>query len=178
MSVMNTFYGRTFDPMEMTEENVALEDIARALSLLCRGGGHIRHFYSVAQHSINCAKEAKARELPERMQLACLLHDASEAYISDIIRPVKEHLNNYLEIEAKIMAVIWKHFHLENLTEEEQHTWKEIDDAVLVYEFRHLMTGSLEMEAQELYSEPDVSERNWREIETEFQQWAERLICR
>ena len=128
MSVMNTFYGRTFDPMEMTEENVALEDIARALSLLCRGGGHIRHFYSVAQHSINCAKEAKARELPERMQLACLLHDASEAYISDIIRPVKEHLNNYLEIEAKIMSVIWKHFHLENLTEEEQQTWKETDD--------------------------------------------------
>ena len=91
---------------------------------------------------------------------------------------MKEHLNNYLEIEAKIMSVIWKHFHLENLTEEEQQTWKEIDDAVLVYEFRHLMTGSLEMEAQELYSEPDVSERNWREIETEFQQWAERLICR
>ena len=178
MSVMNTFYGRTFDPMEMTEENVALEDIARALSLLCRGGGHIRHFYSVAQHSINCAKEAKARELPERMQLACLLHDASEAYISDIIRPVKEHLNNYLEIEAKIMAVIWKHFHLENLTEEEQRIWKEIDDAVLVYEFHYLMAGSLEMEVQELCSEPDVSERNWREIETEFQQWAERLICR
>ena len=171
MSVMNTFYGRTFDPMEMTEENVALEDIARALSLLCRGGGHIRHFYSVAQHSINCAKEAKARELPERMQLACLLHDASEAYISDIIRPVKEHLNNYLEIEAK-------NFHLENLTEEEQRIWKEIDDAVLVYEFHHLMTGSLEMEVQELCSEPDVSERNWREIETEFQQWAERLIGR
>ena len=38
------------------------------------------------------------------------------------------------------------------------------------------MTGSLEMEVQELCSEPDVSERNWREIETEFQQWAERLI--
>lgn len=178
MSVMNTFYGRTFDPMEMTEENVALEDIARALSLLCRGGGHIRHFYSVAQHSINCAKEAKARELPERMQLACLLHDASEAYISDIIRPVKEHLNNYLEIEAKIMSAVWKHFHLENLTEEEQRIWKEIDDAVLVYEFHHLMTGSLEMEVQELCSEPDVSERSWREIETEFQQWAERLIGR
>ena len=154
MSVMNTFYGRTFDPMEMTEENVALEDIARALSLLCRGGGHIRHFYSVAQHSINCAKEAKARELPERMQLACLLH------------------------EAKIMSAVWKHFHLENLTEEEQRIWKEIDDAVLVYEFHHLMTGSLEMEVQELCSEPDVSERNWREIETEFQQWAERLIGR
>ena len=49
---------------------------------------------------------------------------------------------------------------------------------VLVYEFHHLMTGSLEMEAQELCSEPDVSERNWKEIETEFQQWAERLIGR
>lgn len=176
MSVMNTFYGRTFDPMEITEDNVALEDIARALSLLCRGGGHIRHFYSVGQHSLNCAKEAAARNLPERIQLACLLHDASEAYITDIIRPVKVHLKNYLEIEEKIMSVIWKHFHLENLTEEEHRIWKEIDDAVLVYEFRHLMTGSLEIEAQELCSEPDISERNWKEIETEFQQWAERLI--
>lgn len=76
------------------------------------------------------------------------------------------------------MSAVWKHFHLENLTEEEQRIWKEIDDAVLVYEFHHLMTGSLEMEVQELCSEPDVSERNWREIETEFQQWAERLIGR
>lgn len=42
------------------------------------------------------------------MVLACLLHDASEAYISDIIRPVKAHLSNYLEIEEMIMNVIWE----------------------------------------------------------------------
>lgn len=176
MGVMNTFYGRTFDPMEMTAENVALEDIARALSLLCRGGGHIRHFYSVGQHSLNCAREAEARKLSRRIQLACLLHDASEAYISDMIRPVKEHLSNYLEIEAKIMSTVWEHFHLENLTKEEHQIWKQIDDVILVYEFQHLMTGHLKMEEQKPFSKPDVSERDWREVEAEFVVLAKKLF--
>ena len=58
MGTMNTYSGKKFDPLEMTPDNVFLEDIAHALSLLCRGGGHLKHFYSVGQHSINCAEEA------------------------------------------------------------------------------------------------------------------------
>ena len=96
MSTMGTFSGRRFDPLMMTPEDVVLEDIAHALSLLCRGGGQLKYFYSVGQHCINCMKEAKARGWSKRMQLACLIHDASEAYISDIIRPVKVHLSNYM----------------------------------------------------------------------------------
>lgn len=42
----------------MTKKDVCVEDIAHALSLICRGGGHIRYFFSVAQHSMNCADEA------------------------------------------------------------------------------------------------------------------------
>ena len=87
MSVMNTFTGRIFDPLKMTKKDVCVEDIAHALSLICRGGGHIRYFFSVAQHSMNCADEAAARGWSKRIVLACLLHDASEAYIADIIRP-------------------------------------------------------------------------------------------
>lgn len=106
MSVMNTYSGRKFDPMKIAPEDVYLEDIAHALSLVCRGGGQIRWFYSVGQHSINCAHEALARGWSDRMALACLLHDASECYISDVIRPVKVHLQNYLEIESMIMDAI------------------------------------------------------------------------
>ena len=125
MSVMNTYSGRKFDPMKIASEDVYLEDIAHALSLVCRGGGQIRWFYSVGQHSINCAHEALARGWSDRMALACLLHDASECYISDVIRPVKVHLQNYLEIESMIMDAIWEKFHLDDLTDEENQKWKQ-----------------------------------------------------
>lgn len=82
MNTMTTYSGRKFDPMQMTPGDVYIEDIAHALSLLCRGGGQLTYFYSVGQHSLNCATEAKARGWSERQQLACLLHDASSR-ISD-----------------------------------------------------------------------------------------------
>jgi len=114
MSVMNTFSGKKFDPMHMNSEDVSLKDLAHALSLLCRGGGHLKYFYSVGQHSINCMKEARARGWSKRVQLACLLHDASEAYIADIIRPVKAHLPEYYKIESKIMTCIFDKFGLDD----------------------------------------------------------------
>ena len=165
---MNTYTGRKFDPMAMTPEDVCAEDIAHALSLLCRGGGHLVHFYTVAQHSLNCAAEAAARGWSERLQLACLLHDASEAYISDIIRPVKVHLRNYIEIEREIMNRIWEHFELGDLTPEEHAKWREIDDAVLTYELANLMAGEKDCRTQELASQPDVRERPPREVEEAF----------
>ena len=113
MNIMNTFTGLQFDPLSMTVRDVSLKDIAHSLSFLCRGGGQTLFFYSVAQHSLNCATEKHMHEDGLNGSiLACLLHDASEAYISDIIRPVKVHLANYLEIEEMIMNVIWKKFNL------------------------------------------------------------------
>lgn len=50
---MNTYTGKRFDPMQMTPEEVSLRDIAHALSLLCRGGGHMKYFYTVGLHSLN-----------------------------------------------------------------------------------------------------------------------------
>ncbi|MDQ9743797.1 hypothetical protein RF397_14330, partial [Acinetobacter baumannii] len=70
MSIMNTFTGLQFNPLTMTVQDVSLEDIAHALSFLCRGGGQTLFFYSVAQHSLNCAREAYARGWSERMILA------------------------------------------------------------------------------------------------------------
>ena len=149
---MDTYTGQQFDPMQMQEENICIEDIAHALSLMCRGGGHIRTFYSVAQHSLNCTKEAKAQGYSKRVQLACLLHDASEAYIADIIRPVKAHLSNYLKIEDQIMACIWKQF----------------DDLLLEQELKHLMPGEENRFIPVLASIPDLRQRNWQDVEQEF----------
>lgn len=178
MSIMNTFSGKIFDPMNITTEDICTEDIAHALSLLCRGGGHLMSFYSVGQHSLNCAKEAKARGWSERLQLACLLHDASEAYISDIIRPVKVHLVNYLEIEGQIMKQIWKKYGLDDLKEEECRAWKTIDDDILAFELKTLMNGGQSRTLPPLFSSPDVSQRDWKDIEQEFLETVRFLQCR
>ena len=173
---MNTYTGKRFDPMQMTPEDVSLRDIAHALSLLCRGGGHMKYFYTVGLHSLNCAREAASRGWSDRLVLACLLHDASEAYLSDIIRPVKMHLSNYLEIEEQIMQTILTHFHLGDLTPEENALWHQIDDEMLSQELKNLMNGEHEMIPITLTSEPDFRERPHKEVEEEFYQLAESLV--
>ena len=176
MSIMNTYTGKKFDPLQMKPEDVDLVDIAHALSLLCRGGGHIDRFYTVALHSINCANEAKARGWERKLILACLLHDASEAYIADIIRPVKPYLTNYLEIEEQIMQTILTHFHLGDLTPEENALWHQIDDEMLSQELKNLINGEHEMIPVPLTSEPDFREQPHEEVEEEFYKLAEPLV--
>ncbi len=176
MATMNTYTGKKIDPMSMTADDVSIQDIAHALSLTCRGGGHVSYFFSVAQHSINCMNEAKARGWSERLQLACLLHDASEAYISDIIRPVKVHLSNYLEIESSIMNVILERFGLADLNEEENAKWKQIDDEMMNFELKNFMKGEEYRTAGNLVSVPDKAERPWRVVEAEFIECAQTLI--
>ena len=175
-NTMTTFTGRHFDPMQIRTEDICIEDIAHALSLMCRGGGHLKYFYSVAQHSLNCSAEAKARGWSGTHHLACLLHDASEAYISDIIRPVKANLTGYLEIESRIMEKILEKFNLSDLTEEERRMWKQIDDEMLYYELKNLMSGEEDLAAPELCALPDISERNWQSVETDFLRAAHTLI--
>lgn len=133
-----TYTNTSFYPLEPQEDEVKIEDIAHALSQMCRANGHFKTFYSVAQHVLNCAREAKARGLSERIQLACLLHDASEAYISDITRPVKCYLEEYKKIEQKLQYVIFSSFGLADLSEEELEHVEDIDNAFLYYEFEHL----------------------------------------
>ena len=77
---ITTYTGIHFDPLAPTPEGLEIRDIAHALSLLCRGNGHVQTFFSVGQHCIHCALEAQARGMSRRVVLACLLHDASEAY--------------------------------------------------------------------------------------------------
>lgn len=178
MKMMNTYTNKQFDPLKISEADICLEDISHALSLLCRGGGHVKYFYSVAQHAINCMHEAKARNYPLKIQLACLLHDASEAYLSDIIRPVKMHLPEYYQIETMIMAKIFSKFKLANLDEKENSMWQQIDDDILQYELKYLINDKINQQLPPLSSKPDLLQKNWQDVEKEFKFYASDLLSR
>ena len=102
---ITTYTGKHFKPTEPDPELFDIADIAHALSLICRGNGHVKTFWSVGEHCICCAKEAKARGLSDRMVLACLLHDASECYMSDVPSPFKKKLPEYNEREERLQGV-------------------------------------------------------------------------
>lgn len=142
MSCIKTHTGIMFDPLNPKQEEILIEDIAHALPMLCRANGHFDIFYSVGLHCINCMKEAEERGHSLRVQLACLLHDGSEAYLSDVTRPVKKELPQYLLIEEPLQAAIWKKFLDAPLTEEETRQVFAIDDDILYHEFVAMMDGT------------------------------------
>jgi len=168
MEHITTYMGEDFTPHNPDANQIHIEDIAHALSLMCRANGHFVHFYSVAQHSINCAKEAKARGLSSRVQIACLLHDASEAYLSDITRPVKSHLLDYKEIEKRLQDLIYAKFLGSPLTDDEASHVEQIDQDILVCEFNALMKKRVFDDCPSVNSKPSFEFRGFAEIESEF----------
>ncbi len=94
---ISTYTGIHMVPTDPKIDDFRIEDMAHALSLICRGNGQVKSFWSVGEHCIACAKEAAARGLPDRIVLACLLHDAAECYLSDVPRPFKKKLPAYQE---------------------------------------------------------------------------------
>jgi hypothetical protein len=111
---MQTFTGRAFDPLNPNPALIDIEDIAHALSMSCRYGGHVNRFYSVAEHSVLVSYAVS----PENA-LWGLLHDASEAYIADIVRPAKKRMPEYREIERNLMWAICKRFDIGQLQPDE-----------------------------------------------------------
>ena len=103
---ITTYTGQHFEPTNPDPELIRIEDIAHALSMICRGNGHVKTFWSVGQHCICCAREAAARGLSNRMVLACLLHDASECYMSDVPTPFKNELPEYQEQEEHLLTFL------------------------------------------------------------------------
>lgn len=108
MTWILTHTGKKFFPLDPNPSAVDIEDIAHALSNICRFTGHSNHFYSVAEHSLFVADL-----LPRHLKLAGLLHDASEAYICDVASPVKPYLVNYAAAEDALMSAVGKAFGVE-----------------------------------------------------------------
>lgn len=170
-----TYYGKSFDPFCAAPADIDARDIAHALSMICRANGHIGIFYSVAQHSLNCLIEAKARGYSLRTQRFCLLHDASESYLSDLTRPVKEHFPLYYEAEARLQKVIFEALGAGEPSERERAEVGEIDDCLLAQEFLRLRGVRLFGETPALLGCCDFESHPPAEMERRFLEELRRL---
>ena len=128
---MQTYTGRAFWPLDPRPEEVDPVDVAHALAHLCRYGGHVRRFYSVAEHCVLMSLAVT----PENA-LAALLHDATEAYLVDLPRPIKRHMPGYRDAEAVLWRAVAARFGLPEELPAEVH---EADSRILVNERDALM---------------------------------------
>ena len=165
---ITTYSGIHFVPTEPEIEKIEIQDIAHALSLLCRGNGHVKVFFSVGQHCINCALEAEKRGCSSRLILACLLHDASEAYMSDVPRPFKKHLHDYIESEERLLDIVYTKYLGSPLAEEEQQILKEIDDDLLYFDLTELLQEPVSGPAPELHIDLSYEFRPFAEVERQY----------
>lgn len=106
-NVILTASGQYVDLLKPQADTIVPIDIATGLSNICRFGGHTSAFYSVAQHCV-----LVSRLVPAKLALAGLLHDAAEAYVGDVVAPLKQHLTDYKPIEHRIERVIARKFGL------------------------------------------------------------------
>jgi uncharacterized protein len=134
-SWMQTYTGRQFYPLAALTEDIDPIDIAHALSLICRYGGHVDRFYSVAEHCVLMSHAVA----PEHAAWA-LLHDATEAYVGDMVRPLKHHMPEYRDVEDRLMAVIAERFGLAGVTMPPEV--KDADNRILLTERAALMTNT------------------------------------
>ena len=137
--MITTYTGKHIDPLHPHIEEISIRDIAHALSLITRGGGHVHTFFSVASHCLACAKEAKARGYSKRLVLACLLHDGAEAYLLDIPSPIKAQFPEYKRYENNLQDMIYTKFLGSPLNDEEKKLVKEIDKGILYYDLKDLL---------------------------------------
>jgi len=128
---IQTCSGRAFRPLDPDPAGLDIRDIAHSLALQCRFNGHCRAFYSVAEHSVRVS-----RAVPPEHALWGLLHDATEAYLSDLPRPIKVQLPGYRAAEDRLMAFVAAHFGLPWPMPAAVH---EADHVLLATEQRDLM---------------------------------------
>ena len=165
MTWIQTYTGRKLDLANPNPDDLDLDDIAHALSLICRFTGHVREFYSVAQHCVIVSSL-----VPPELALSALLHDATEAYIGDVSRPLKGLLPEYRAIEARLWAAIAERFGVTEAPE-----IKLADNIALLWERRDLLGEPVAPWAEEhlLAGVPDYKCVAWRSESAEYR-WRRR----
>lgn len=138
-----TFTGiRIQNPLELRVDQVCIEDIAHSLSMICRFGGHCHPYYSVAEH---CVRVSRSDLIPREYRLDALLHDAAEAYLGDLIRPVRACLPTFQALEDRLFAVIAERFGISPLPPKQI---VEADNVALQEELAYLMHPALSVPRQ------------------------------
>lgn len=165
---ITTYSKVEFNTLDPDPDSIRIDDIAHALSMMTRANGHFPQFFSVAQHSLQCAREAIARHYVPSVCMACLLHDASEAYLSDITRPVKKNMTMYLQIEEQLQNCIYEKYVGYVPIGEEQELVDNIDNACFYYEFKHFMNESVESVQPMMLSDLSYEVQDMKEVEEEF----------
>lgn len=137
---IQVYTGKRFWVLDPRPEDVDIRDIAHALSLQCRYGGHARSFYSVAEHCVILARWVWAETKAPRLTFAALMHDAAEAYLPDLARPTKVFMPEYMRIERILEAVIFPVFGLHQIDMEQV---KPFDTRILMDERNVLFDAPL-----------------------------------
>ena len=134
---VDTYSGLNLDLTNFDATDITIEDIAHGLSKLCRYNGQIAHFYSVAEHCIILSRWMESEGYDKRTVTAAFLHDAGEAFMGDIIAPVKEHIPGIHEMEDRILDEIFKRFDV-HPTEDDMNEIYFLDKCMRIDEVYHL----------------------------------------
>lgn len=133
------YSGIQFWPFDPRPDEVCLDDIAHSLSQMCRYGGHCSFFYSVAQHSLIVENEMQKAGYNSLIRFYGLMHDAAEAYMIDVPKPIKKQITMFSYWENNILEVIWEHYGVLKPNETHQFVIDLFDNSVLKAEADILM---------------------------------------
>jgi hypothetical protein len=161
MAYIQLISGIRFNIEDPEEDTIRIQDIAHALGNICRFGGHAKKFYSVAQHCVYASYMT-----PGPHQMAALLHDATEAYLGDVVRPLKRLLPDYERLEKNLAARIAHNFGLPIDAFEHEHV-KHVDNMLQAYEAKEVCTNpSLVLSDLELFPDTGI-----RDFDPNFSFW-------
>ena len=141
---ISTYTGRHFDPYHAVAADLDVRDIAHAQSLMTRANGHFPAFYSVGQHSL------------------------AEAYMSDVTRPVKARLPEFVRAEERLLALLFDTLVEARPTSARWQTVTEIDNAMLSAEFLHFTGEVIPTNAPPLQRTPDWTQLPFDRVEQDF----------
>jgi uncharacterized protein len=168
---VTTYSGVHFYPLDIREEDVIVHDIAHTLANTSRYKFDETKF-SHGHHSVLAAKEALARGLDRRIQLACLLWDAADAYLQAIKKPVKAIAPDYEVIEKRLQGVILRNYGVDDLTPEEKLVIYDIQTSLLFYEGKVLFGDNFPYsEKFKTAQEYHITEMHPSVVENQFLEW-------
>lgn len=135
--------GELFYPLDPRSSEIEIEDIAHSLAHQCRFNGHCKFFYSIAQHSLLVERFVRQ---PEH-KLCALLHDATETYVGDLIKPIKIELPDFTKIEQQIWVAIATRY---GLPAELPQCVKDADFLAFAHEMERVMSEPRGLKSDDL----------------------------